>query len=122
MAEKIDTASMMKQNTLYVKIDELDEKLYATIEEKKIQINSLQDIERVERFFNPLIKEIIKLIEADRSLQGPLKALIRSRVILDFHGNFAEKYKLDMLGVVGKLGSYNIKIVEKAMSDIKQLM
>jgi len=122
MAETIDTASMMKKNSLYMRINELDEELYSVIKEKKIEIKDINDIERIERFFNPLLKKIVKLIDEDKTLMKPLKMLVKSRVVLDFHGNLAEKYNLDLIEVINKLGRYNKEITEQAMKDLKGIM
>ncbi len=122
MAEKIDTASMVKQSKLFIQINELDEKLYKTIEEKGLEIKSLVDVERVERFFNPILKELIKVIEKNPQQTPQLTSIVKNRVIIDFHGRFAEKYKLDMMQVVEKLGKYNVKLFSDALSGLKGIM
>jgi len=109
---------MMESNKLFGEIEELDNEFYALLKEKDIEPKSINDIERVEKFFNQYFKQFLDLIKKS-SFSDMEKKILTSRITIDFHGMFAEKYNLSIEMVVHTLGKWNVEKMNEAVKDLK---
>ena len=114
----MNTKALAATNKVFGEIDEINEGFYKVIKDKNIQIKSLMDIERVEIMFEKTLKELLKLIESIDNYENQIKQIIKARVILDFHGRFADSYGFDLMAVVDRLSSYNKTQFTWAMENI----
>jgi len=105
----IDTKQLASTNRLFGRLDEELENLFKIIEDKNIEIKSLQDIERVERYISETLLNSIELIDKS-SYEGFIIDEMKKAVIKELIGRFSEKFGLDPMYVITEL--------DKEMQDL----
>ena len=121
MNPKVDTKAMMASIPMFVSIDEELANFYILIKEKDIEPKTLQDLERVEKFFNKTLNTILELIN-NSSYENVEKVLLKSKLIIDFHADIAEKFNFDFLLIPSAFGPYNQNLINKSMEDLQKIM
>lgn len=116
---QMDTKAMAASVPLFVNIDKEDAIFYQLIKDKNIEPKTLQDLERIEKFFNKTLKNILQLVK-DSDFDEDEKQLLNARLVLDIHANFADKFGFNFMEVPGALGPWNQEIFRKAMSLMQQ--
>lgn len=101
------------------KIDEIEKDFYQVIQDKNIQIKTPSDIERIDVLFNDSLKKMLKVIEGYDEEEY---TILKSRFIIDFHVRLAEKYNFDQYSIASYFGSYNERIFQEAIKNIKKYL
>jgi len=114
----MNAKALAATNKVFGEIDRIADEFYNQIQTKKIQIQTINDVERVQILFEKTLKELVKLIDGVTSYDKPIIQVIKARVIIDLHGRFGERYNLDLFTLVDKLGGYNKKQFEWALENI----
>lgn len=115
--EEFDVKSITGMIPVFGKIDKEVEEFYKFLKEKDIEPKSPTDIERIERFFNKTLKAVLELMD-NSSFNINDKELMKARLILDMHGNFAEKFNIDFMTLPTLLGAWNEEIFKNAMENL----
>jgi hypothetical protein len=108
------TASISSLSTLDSEVD----KFYKLLKEKEIEPKSLNDLERIIRFFDSTYEIITKNIKEDKSIPEPLKQTVIGRFTIDFFAKLAETYSLDFMSVPNYLGEHNQKRFLEAQKNL----
>ncbi len=115
--ELMDTKAMAAQIPLFVEIDKEVEDFYSFLKDKNIEPKPNESLERIEKFFNKTLKIIIDLVKKSEYSRED-KELLIARLILDMHGNFAEKYNINFEQLPSLLGSWNVDVRQKSMGNV----
>jgi ERCC4-related helicase len=102
-----------------IEADNIEKEFYKQIQDKKIEIKTPQDIERIDVLFNDSLKSMINIIK-DGSYDEEEGLIIKSRFIIDFHVRLAEKYGFNPYDIASYFGSHNVNMFEQAVKDIKK--
>jgi len=122
MNENIDLKSQVQKSQLFTEIDNIVNGFYKTVNDKKIEIKTPKDLERIDRFFIPTLKKLIKLVESNKTYDGFILNQIKNTVIVDFFIRFFESRGLDPSLFIPHFGKEEVKIFEKALRDMKTTM
>lgn len=90
-----DLSNFTKKYSLFADIDNEVDGIYSKIKEKGIEINSLKDIERLDRFFLPAVKRTVKLIQETKQFDDFIKKEMVNITIINIFVRFCESYNLD---------------------------
>lgn len=119
MKEQIDIKSIAATMPIFKAIDDEVASFYQLLKDKNIEPKSHEDVERVERFFNKSLKTILALMDKS-SFEPDEKELMKARLVLDMHGNFAEKFNLNFINLPSLLGKWNQEMFTKAMENLQK--
>jgi len=109
--------SIKKQMSDLIEADNIEKEFYKILEDKKIEIKSPADIDRIDSIFN---KSLNKMLDIIKGYNEEEYTIIKSRFVIDFHVRLAEKYGLDPYSISSYFGPHNDKMFQEAVKNIKK--
>jgi len=107
-----------KRYTLFGDIDREVETIYEKVKEKNIEIKTQKDLERVDRFFLPTVKKVLKLIDNSKQFDDYIKKGMKSAAVVNIFVRFCESYGLDPATSVPFFGKEAYKVFTDAQRNM----
>jgi len=107
-----------KRYSLFGDIDKEVETIYTKIKEKNIEIKTPKDLERVDRFFLPTIKKILKMVDNSKQFDTYIKDEMKNTIVINIFVRFCESYSLDPITSIPFFGKEAYKMFTNAQKNM----
>jgi len=107
-----------KRYSLFSDIDREVETIYEKVKEKNIEIKTQKDLERVDRFFLPTVKKILKLVDNSKQFESYIKDGMKSSIVINIFVRFCENYDLDPVTSIPFFGKEAYKMFTDAQRNM----
>lgn len=112
----MDLKNQMAGYKIFAKLDDEVTAMNKLID-SKVEIKSIQDLERVASIIEKAFKNILTIIDSTEEFDPVGSKVIRNASILDFHIRLAEERKVELYQLLNMLGSFHLNAFEKAKSN-----
>jgi hypothetical protein len=111
--------SIKNQVSDLIEVDNIEKDFYKILEDKKIEIKSPNDIERIDIIFNNSLNKMLDIVKR-AGFDKEEFDIISSRFVIDFHVRLAEKYNFDRYAIASYFGPDNEKKFKEAIKVLKK--
>lgn len=113
-----DLENFTKKYSLFGDIDKEVDSIYTKIKEKNIELNSPKDVERLDRFFLPTIKKVLKLVDESKQFDDFIKKEMKASIVVNIFVRFCESYGFDPTSTIPLFGKEANKMFKNAQQNM----